>query len=122
MSEPVLKAIIRLFALVAKEDNVTQKERDHIYSFLEDHLSQPSMEKHIRLFDEYAQESSDQLSDAKEDEIVHQFCLDINNEVTQKQKTVVMLELMSIIIADGTISERESKLASIIGKTFNISL
>lgn len=121
MSEPVLKAIIRLFAMVAKEDEVTQNEREHIYSFLEDHLSRSSMEKHLRLFDEYAVESSNKLSDAKEDESIQQFCADINNEVTQKQKTVVMLELMSIIYADGSISERESKLASVIGKTFNIS-
>jgi ABC-type multidrug transport system ATPase subunit/uncharacterized tellurite resistance protein B-like protein len=121
MSEPVLKAIIRLFALVAKEDNVTQKEREHIYSFLEDHLSQPSMERHLRLFDEYAMESSEKLSESKENEAVQQFCSAINNEVTQKQKTVVMLELMSIIYADGSISERENKLAAIIGKTFNIS-
>jgi ABC-type multidrug transport system ATPase subunit/uncharacterized tellurite resistance protein B-like protein len=121
MSEPVLKAIIRLFAMVAKEDNVTQKEREHIYSFLEDHLSQPSMERHLRLFDEYAQETSEKLSEAKENEAIQQFCAAINNEVTSKQKTVIMLELMSIIFADGSISERENKLANLIAKTFNIN-
>jgi ABC-type multidrug transport system ATPase subunit/uncharacterized tellurite resistance protein B-like protein len=121
MSEPVLKAIIRLFAMVAKEDNVTQKEREHIYSFLEDHLSQPSMERHLGLFDEYAQETSEKLSEAKENETIQQFCAAINNEVTSKQKTVIMLELMSIIFADGSISEREDKLANLIAKTFNIS-
>ena len=34
MSEPVLKAIMRLFALVAKEDKVTRQERDHIQVFV----------------------------------------------------------------------------------------
>ncbi len=39
MSEPVLKAIMRLFAMVAKEDSVTNQERDYIQAFLADHLS-----------------------------------------------------------------------------------
>ncbi len=122
MSEPVLKAIIRLFAFVAKEDNVTAQEREHIYSFLEDHLSRPSMERHLRLFDEYAQEISDKLSAARENEMITQICKAINQEVTQKQKMIVLLELMSIVLSDGTISPREDSLSKIISEQFNISV
>jgi len=121
MSEPVLKAIIRLFAFVAKEDNVTTQERDHIHAFLADHLSQSSMERHLGLFDEYAQEVSDKLSAAKENETIAQICKAINQEVTQRQKMVVLLELMSIVLADGTISVREENLSKIISEQFNIS-
>src|SRR6478609_2665479 len=122
MSEPVLKAIIRLFAFVAKEDNVTTQERDHIHAFLEDHLSQSSMERHLVLFDEYAQEVSDKLTAAKENETIAQICKAINQEVTQRQKMVVLLELMSIVLADGTISVREENLSKIICEQFNISV
>jgi len=121
MSEPVLKAIIKLFAFVAKEDSITTQEREHIHAFLEDHLSQPSMERHIRLFDEYALEISDKLSAEKENEMIANICLAISQEVTQKQKMVVLLELMSIVLADGLISEREDKLSKIICEKFNIN-
>src|SRR5882757_526083 len=121
MSEPVLKAIIRLFAFVAKEDNVTTQERDHIHAFLEDHLSQSSMERHLVLFDGYAQEASDKLTAAKENETIALICTSINKEVTQKQKMVVLLELMSIVLADGTISVREENLSKIISNQFNIN-
>lgn len=121
MSEPVLKAIIRLFAFVAKEDTVTTQERDHIHAFLEDHLSQSSMERHLALFDEYAQEVSDKLTAVKESETIAQICKAINEEVTQKQKMVVLLELMSIVLADGTISVREENLSRIISSQFNIT-
>lgn len=40
MSEALLKAILRLFAVVAKEGDVTRQERDQIRIFLEEHLSQ----------------------------------------------------------------------------------
>ncbi|HCW09254.1 MAG TPA: ABC transporter ATP-binding protein [Cytophagales bacterium] len=121
MSEPVLKAIIKLFAFVAKEDTVTEQERAYIHAFLEDHLSQPSMERHLRLFDEYAIEISDKLSAEKEIEHIAAICADISQEVTQKQKMVVLMELMSIVLADGTISDREEKLSKVIGDKFNIN-
>lgn len=122
MSEPVLNAIMRLFALVAKEDQITQQERDHIQVFLSDHLSQKAVNSHMRLFDEYALEVSGKLSASQEKETVTNICNSINKEVEQKQKAVIMLELMSVIMADGSISEREERLARQISEAFNISL
>jgi len=121
MSEPVLKAIIKLFAFVAKEDTVTVQEREYIHAFLEDHLSQNSMEKHLHLFDEYAREISDKLSAEKEKETIANICSSINEEVTQKQKIVVLTELMSIVLADGSISAREDVLSKAICANFNVS-
>ncbi|MBI3220200.1 MAG: ATP-binding cassette domain-containing protein [Bacteroidetes bacterium] len=121
MSEPVLKAIMRLFALVAKEDTVTEHERNHIKHFLADHLSQKSMENHLRLFDEYARETSDALSAAQQQESIQRICSAINVEVEQKQKAVIMLELLSLILADGAISPTEQNLSNSIAKAFNVS-
>jgi ABC transport system ATP-binding/permease protein len=123
MSEPVLKAIMKLFALVAKEDSVTQQERDHIHVFLADHLSRKSVESHLRLFDEYARETSEKLSGKgeDEDESIAKICSSINEEVAQKQKTVIMLELISLIIADGKITASEEATAKAIGEAFNVS-
>ncbi len=121
MSEPVLKAIMRLFAMVAKEDSVTKQERDHIQVFLSDHLSQKSVEGHLRLFDEYAQETSDKLTEKSQQDSITKLCASINQEVAQKQKTVIMLELMSLIMADGSITPSEDLLAKSIGQAFNVS-
>jgi ABC transport system ATP-binding/permease protein len=121
MSEPVLKAIMRLFAMVAKEDSVTKQERDYIQVFLSDHLSQKSMEGHLHLFDEYARETSEKLSEKSEQEAIIKLCASINQEVAQKQKTVIMLELISLIMADGSITPSEEQLAKSIGQAFNVS-
>ncbi len=121
MSEPVLKAIMRLFALVAKEDSVTEQERNHIKHFLAEHLSQKSMESHLRLFDEYALETSEALSTAEQQESIQRICAAINKEVEQKQKVVIMLELLSLILADGTISPAEQNISQSIAKSFNVT-
>lgn len=121
MSEPVLKAIMQLFALVAKEDQVTHQERDHIKTFLSDHLSQKAVAPHLQLFDDYTREFSGTTSQVNEQEAIANICAEINLELAQKQKTVIMLELMSIVLADGSISPREEVLAQAIGNAFNIS-
>lgn len=121
MSEPVLKAIIKLFALVAKEDTVTKQEREFIEVFLSDHLNQKSVQSHLKLFDEYACESSDKLGAGIDQESITKLCQSINREVGYKQKSVIMLELMSLILADGNITPSEENLAKSIGQAFNVS-
>ncbi len=120
MSEPVLKAIIRLFALVAKEDLVTKQERDHIASFLSDHLNQKAVETNLSLFDKYSQDYSGKMTPSEEQQAIVQMCDSINKEIAQKQKTVIIVELMSVILSDGSISSREDYLAKSIGAALNI--
>jgi len=120
MSEPVLNAIMRLFALVAREDKITKQEREHIQIFLSDHLSEKATEDHMRLFDEFAVEISNKLSSTQEKDTILEICRSINKEAAQKQKVVIMLDLLSVILADGTISEREHSLAQTISNALNI--
>jgi ABC-type multidrug transport system ATPase subunit len=121
MSEPVLKAILRLFALVAREDEVTHQEREHIKSFLNQHLSHQSTEHYLRLFDEYTSRNP-QRSAVLEDSIksVEALCAEISPELTQKQKAVIQLELVINIMADGKATEQEENLLSAIGSYFKI--
>lgn len=117
MSELLLKAILKLFAVVAKEDDVSRQERDQIRIFLEEHLSQGSVEGYLAFFDEYAAT----LSTTGDLKVIDQICTQINPELTQKQKIVIILELVTIIQADGRISEHEDRLVKAIGSNFKVS-
>lgn len=116
MSEPVLKAILRLFAIVAKEDSVTVQERDYVLAFLHDHLGRKAVMEKIGYFDEFARTLSDD-----QEKNVRDLCQEINREVTAKQKAVILLELMSVVLADGVISEKERQYAKMIGDYMNMS-
>lgn len=116
MSEPVLKAILRLFAIVAKEDEVTQHERDHVLAFLHDHLGRKSVIESMAFFDAYTKDlSPDQEKNVKD------LCHEINQDVTQKQKAVILLELLSVVLADGVISDKERAYVQMIGTALNVS-
>lgn len=116
MSEPVLKAILRLFAIVAKEGDVTQQERDHVLAFLHDHLGRKSVIESMAYFDAYSKDLG-----PDQEKNVQALCQEINMDVTQKQKAVILLELMSVVLADGVISEKERQYVKTIGAALNVS-
>ncbi len=122
MSEALLKAILRLFAVVAREDDVTHQEREQIRTFLDEHLSQSAVESYLKIFDEYSQRLSERSGELTA-EITHlnELCAEINPNLTQKQKVVIVLELINIIQADGSISAREDELVRVIGSNFRIT-
>lgn len=117
MSEALLKAILRLFAIVAKEGEVTQQEREQIGRFLEEHLSHRAVTEYLALFDEYSISAARNADDAGS---IEKLCEEINAQLTQKQKAVIILDLMSIIEADGTISPREEQLLHTVGRHLKI--
>jgi ABC-type multidrug transport system ATPase subunit/uncharacterized tellurite resistance protein B-like protein len=120
MSEPILNAIIKLFALVAKEDLVNKQERDQIQAFLNDHVGQRSVGTHLQHFDEYCKVIANHTPRQEEDDILV-IAAEINQEVAQKQKNVIMIELMSIVMADGTITPHEERISRAIGNALNVT-
>lgn len=120
MSEPLLKAILRLFAIVAKEDEVTHHERDQIRFFLEDHLSRSAVDGYLSLFDEYARNLPAKTGDAEEMKRLHKLCAEVTPELTQRQKVVILLEIMGIIQADKNVTQREVELTRSIGENFKL--
>ncbi|MEJ1241585.1 ATP-binding cassette domain-containing protein [Chryseolinea sp. T2] len=124
MSEPLLKAILRLFAVVAGEGEVTHQERDQIRRFLDEHLSEKSVDTYLRVFDEYAADKegppTHELHAHKKR--LEELCDTINADLTQKQKVVIIVELVNIVQADGSISDRERELVLTIGSAFKINV
>jgi ABC-type multidrug transport system ATPase subunit/uncharacterized tellurite resistance protein B-like protein len=122
MSEPLLKAILRLFAVVAGDGEVTHQERDQIRRFLDEHLSEKSVDTYLQIFDDYSgigrvEATAELHADRNR---LEELCAAINADLTQKQKVVIILELINIVQADGSISEREHQLVLTIGESFKI--
>jgi ABC-type multidrug transport system ATPase subunit len=121
MSEQLLNAILRLFAAVAKEDQVTHQERDQIKRFLEEHVSYSAVDAYLKVFDGFTHMVGPKATETSvEFERVTALCREVNADLTQKQKIVIVLEIINIIQADGSISERERELVNMIAKEFKI--
>ena len=132
MSEQLLKAIIQLFAIVAKE-RVTDDERNNIKDFLSLHLNQESIPFYLNMFDSYLASQqlavSSGIDDVDQDtkEFVDDWAniMDITREVnkalTMQQKVFIIIKIIELVYADHEISERQGNLIFYIGEAFKLS-
>ncbi len=120
MSEPLLNAIIDLFLIVAKEDDVTQSERDVIEEFLIEQLNRNKANEYLIQFDAAAKKLSEHGHNTDEEKEINDICSRINQELTRKQKIVLIQQLAELILADGYISEQEDALVRKIGELLNV--
>jgi ABC-type multidrug transport system ATPase subunit len=133
MSEELLKAIVQLFAIVAKE-RITDDERANIKEFLSLHLSQEAVRHHLKLFDEYVKANTAVTAAdlGNVDEETAQFVDDwarimqiskqVNQALTTQQKAVLVIKIIELVFADGQISERQGNLIFYIGEALKMPL
>jgi ABC-type multidrug transport system ATPase subunit len=133
MSEELLKAIIQLFAIVAKE-RITDDERANIKEFLSLHLNQEAIRYYLNLFDEFVKANRKAVTAdmGNIDEETLQFVDDwakimqiskkVNQALTMQQKAVLVVKIIELVFADGQISERQENLIFYIGEALKIPL
>ncbi len=133
MSEELLKAIIQLFAIVAKE-RITEDERANIKDFLSLHLNQEGLRYYLNLFDEFCKVNKRVANPAiaNVDEDTLQFVDDwaqimtiskkVNQALTMQQKAVLIVKIIELVFADNELSERQGNLIFYIGEALKIPL
>ena len=128
MSEQILTALMQLFAIVASVDSTSNNGRVIVQSFLRQQLSQELAEKYLLIFDEFLK-THQQISKKKDGTAkrtssnsvkVLKICTQINAELTQVQKVVVLIRLIEFINSNETIKEQEIEFVTTVAETFNI--
>lgn len=120
MSEIVLDAILRLFAVVARQDEVNRQEREQIRQFLLEHVNEAKVESYLSRFVTYSEEKrSTDLNEEKSS--VERICQSLVAEITQRQKLIILVELMRIVLADESLTHREIELVKRVAEYFKIT-
>ncbi|MFT6746994.1 MAG: ABC-type multidrug transport system ATPase subunit [Glaciecola sp.] len=129
MSERILKALIQLFALIAKVDNIGSDGRSVVKAFLNQQLNAELVEDYLKIFEDYL-EKHQKISKRKEGKErkrtsvnsvkVLRICSQINEELGQKEKFIVLLRLLEFVFAE-EYSDQEIEFVKTVASTFNIS-
>lgn len=122
MSEKLLKTIIKILAIVAMEDDIADGEAKAMYNFLVEHVGRKSADRYLRFFHDYVkhlQEKQPTVEQRKK--IVINLAKELNAAFIQKQKVLIMVDLLELIIADGDISDIELKWLYLIGGELRVS-
>ncbi|MDX9769533.1 MAG: ATP-binding cassette domain-containing protein [Tenuifilaceae bacterium] len=133
MSESILKALMQLFAIIARpEDESEDIENDRrlvVESFLRQQLNQELVREYLKVFDYYYelyQEKQSEKSKSKKRTSsssvrVLKICTQINEELTQQQKVVVVVRLLEFVkTEENSITEQEMAFISTVAETFYI--
>ncbi len=132
MNESILKALMKLFAIIANAnaEKVSDKARTVVKSYLDMMLNQEYSEIYITLFDKYVEQhqqfkKDDNRKIRKKTSLnsvkVLKICSEINEQLRQKEKIVVVIRLLEFINQDGKITEKELDFVKTVSDIFNIS-
>ncbi|MCC7331060.1 MAG: ATP-binding cassette domain-containing protein [Flavobacteriales bacterium] len=127
MSERILKALMQLFSIVSESNELSDNSRVIVESFLKQQLNQQLVDQYLSLYDEFI-EAKNQKSDTEKKRKrtsvnsvkVLLICTQINEELAQKQKIIVLIRLLEFIYANKEASEQELEFVNTVSETFNI--
>lgn len=132
MSEEILKALMQLFAIIAKQDEGTSlKEREYVHLFLKQQLNESSVNEYMTLFDGFAgygdpavdegTEKRVKLTSVKDSVKILGICKKINKTLAQKQKIVVLVRLFELMKSDNKYTDQRMMIIDTVAEVFNIT-
>lgn len=127
MNRNIIKALLRLFSLVARSGSDSGRGRIVVENFLRRQLDSEQIDAYLHEFDEHIsglQEKTDEQKERKRTSAssvrVLRICTQINEELTHSQKCIVLVRLIEFLSADGDLSQRDTDFVLTAGTTFNI--
>jgi ABC-type multidrug transport system ATPase subunit len=133
MSEPILKALMQLFALISDVHDsagISSKGKDIVRLFLARHLNNELVTRYMEMFEEYLiiyhSESiaKGSMKHRKHTSLVAMrilaICEKINEELHQKQKLYVIVQLMDFLSFSAEITEVEMDFLETVATSFNL--
>lgn len=127
MSEHILKAIVQLFALLARIDGVKKSERNKIESLLKRTIGESGVERLVQDFDLYSgyqPHSSQEYNFASTEDIlktIRQICIKIKNEAGLAQRVSLISQIIQLVIADDELTSLENEAIELIARELNIA-
>lgn len=137
MSERILNALMQLFAIISRveiveEDGQTTVEskngRKIVTAFLRSELNASSVNSYLKLFDDFLiqhhfgtrKKDGERKRTSVNSVKLLRICSQINKELTQRQKIIVILRILEFIRINKEINEQEIEFVNTVAESFNL--
>ena len=138
MSEEILKALTQLFAIITKQDGgPTETERQFVINFFKARLTSESVEEYINLYNEFLVDKRKKkkrldkdgnekpsrvsaMTSMKDSVRTLAICKKINKTLAQKQKVIVVIQLLELVHSDNNFSDQRREIINTVSEVFNI--
>jgi ABC transport system ATP-binding/permease protein len=114
MSEQILKALMQLFAIIARPQSSRNDRRTVVENFIRRMLNAELVQEYLKVFDEYyavhqnkhTESTRSKKRTSSNSVRVLLICTEINEELTQKQKIFVLIQLLEFVKSDLPVMEQ----------------
>ena len=132
MSEAILKALMRMFAILAaiNRDRLTSSSREIVEMYLNRHLSRTIAKEYLKLFDDHYEslqgkhekpdDSQRRKRNASHSVKVLAICQQVNEELHQKEKVIVLMRLIEFMFSHESISQTEQDFIITLAGIFSV--
>jgi ABC transport system ATP-binding/permease protein len=132
MSEQILMALMQLFAIIARPQSNRHDRRMVVENFLKRQLNAELVKEYLSVFDKFYNDHQDKPEEqaksikktASKSVRVLVICTELNEELTLKQKIIVLVNLLEFVKSDipddSEITEQEMAFISTVSALFNI--
>lgn len=139
MSERILRALMQLFAIIARVDDISEdsdlnqitssRGKKIVKLFLSQELNAELVDEYLKVFDEFlnTHHGVKKRKDGKKKRTsvnsvkILRICNDINSELTQRQKIIVLIRIIEFILTNDTVTDQELEFVNTVGESFNVS-
>jgi ABC-type multidrug transport system ATPase subunit len=124
MNEKLLDALMELFAIIANINDLGDKGKGVVEGFLKQNVTLDAVSHYLQTFEDYFIKHSG--GKKKRTPVSHSvqglyICSQINENLTQSQKLVILIRLLEFINLDEEITEDEYDFVETVGLAFNFS-
>jgi len=132
MNETVLKALMKLFAIVAdvNREGFSGNEKDVISEYLQRQFSREHVQEYLNYFEDnlrrfhpeimYENETEATKQNVYNETIIKNNCNQINEELEQEHKIIVIIYLLDFINRGEAITDNEIRFVNTVGEQLNI--
>lgn len=131
MSEEILKALMQLFAILARQDGILIEDHEtYVLKFLSSQLSSDRVQEHMLIYrtfleegkvDPPSAEQKDKNRTSMKDSVrTLSICKKINKTLIQKQKVIVLIRLLEFFKKDSAHSQNRIQIVETVAEVFKI--
>jgi ABC transport system ATP-binding/permease protein len=116
MNVNLLDTLLRLFAIIVKDDGLTDQNKMLVKNFLIQQFNENTAQNYLDVFVQYASEETK----LDEHQSIIDLCSKVNNELTFQQKIFILIRVIELAFADNKVSMLEVKKIVLAAKFLNI--
>lgn len=129
MSESIINALMRLFAIIESvKDEVVDSGEIIVKPYLERQLNHELAQQYLNLYQDYvefyrreASSSEEELENETKNIIqVTKICQQLNKELLQHERVIVFIQLVELINTDKKVSDKENDFMQLVALNFNL--